>query len=161
MLQVQNRKMWICKILYQFMKESVLGENFINGNFMIGFHFLYLMKDITLHCKLLPIHMLFSVLWNPESYIPLCVLRLTKCQRLFILQLQYQASTPTWKKKKTCYWQLNYLVTTQSLISNISYNLSSILHKGAQEKGPFQVYCIWKVTHNICKKTGRFSEMNW
>lgn len=113
MLQVQNRKMWICKILYQFMKESVLGENFINGNFMIGFHFLYLMKDITLHCKLLPIHMLFSVLWNPESYIPLCVLRLTKCQRLFILQLQYQASTPTWKKKKK-----NMLLT----IKLFSYN---------------------------------------
>ena len=50
--------------MYQFMKESVLGENFINGNFMIGFHFLYLMKDITLHCKLLPIHMLFSVLFE-------------------------------------------------------------------------------------------------
>lgn len=36
----------------------------------------------------------------------------------------------------------NYLVIAQLLISNISYNIASILHKGAQERGPFQTYCI-------------------
>lgn len=50
--------------------------------------------------------------------------------------------------------QLNYLVIAQLLISIISYSISSILHKRAQERGPFQIYHIWKVTHNI--KIGEF-----
>lgn len=51
------------------------------------------------------------------------------------------------EKKKTVTY--NYLAISTITTSNISYNIASILHKGAQERGPFQTYCIWKVTHNI------------
>lgn len=50
-----------------------MGATFINGNFIIEFHFLYLMKGITSDGKLLPVYMLFPVLFeilNPtDSYV--------------------------------------------------------------------------------------------
>lgn len=95
-LEVQNGKMWLCNPCNSTsICEYVLGKSFVNGNVLIGFHFLDLVKGITSNCKLPPFCQLFSCsLWNPASCRFLYVLRLAECQRLFILKLQYQSNMP-------------------------------------------------------------------
>lgn len=80
-IEVQNGKMWICNSTSAC--ECVLGESFVNGNFLTGFCFLYLMKGalkVTANCFLLRALSLFSL---KPWVLQVGVLRLTECQRLF------------------------------------------------------------------------------